>query len=91
MPLLICLKAHVTHVHDMSKLRKTAANLLIKMKEEFNYLENELGLKPIGVAGDASGDERRCRLDFGKENPWALLADCWGHQVLSTCYFQSLS
>ena len=65
----------------MSALRKTAANLLVKMKEEFDYLENELGLKPIGICGDASGDERRCRADFLQENPWALIADCWGHQV----------
>jgi hypothetical protein len=69
------------HVHDMSHERKTAANLLVKMKAEFTYLKSELGLVPIGVVGDASGDERRCRLEFGRENPWALLAECWGHQV----------
>jgi len=29
--------------------QKMAANLLIKMKEEFDYLENELGLRPISA------------------------------------------
>jgi len=62
-------------------MQKRATNLLIKMKEEFDYVENELGLKPIGACGDASGDERKCRLLFLKENAWALVADCWGHQV----------
>jgi hypothetical protein len=52
------------------------------MKEEFDYLENELGLRPIGACGDASGDERRCRLEFWKEFPWVLIADCWAHQVV---------
>jgi hypothetical protein len=65
----------------MSAMCKTAANLLVKMKEEFDYLENELGLNPIGVCRDVSGDEQRCRADLRKEHPSVLVADYWAHQV----------
>jgi hypothetical protein len=43
----------------MSALRKTGVNLLKKMEDEWAYLKNELGLKPIGACGDTSGDERK--------------------------------
>jgi hypothetical protein len=75
-------QAHVTHLYDMTALRKTGANLLIKAKEEWDHLENDIGVVPIGICGDASGDERKMRSDFLKEKLWALIADCWGHQVL---------
>lgn len=36
---------------------------------------------PIGLAGDAGPDERSARGGFLKENPHALIADCWSHQA----------
>ena len=65
----------------MSALRKTGVNLLKKMEDEWAYLENELGLEPIGACGDASGDERKTRNELLKLKPHALIADCWSHQV----------
>jgi len=65
----------------MTALQKTRANLLVKMREEWEYLENELGVIPIGLAGDAGLDERSARGGFLKENPHALIADCWSHQA----------
>ena len=75
-------QAHVTHLYDMTPLRNTGANLLIKAKEEWDHFENNIGVVPIGICRDASGDERKMWSDFLKEKPWALIADCWGHQVL---------
>jgi hypothetical protein len=65
----------------MTALRKTGANLLIKMREEWDHLETELGVIPIGIAGDAGPDEKSARAGFLKEKPYALIADCWSHQA----------
>ncbi len=50
------------------------------MKEELEHLK-QLGTHPIGVVGDASGDERKARQLILKDNPSLLVADCWAHQV----------
>jgi hypothetical protein len=58
----------------MSALQKTGINLLKKMEDEWAYLENELGLEPIGACGDASGDEWKMRNELLKLKPYALIA-----------------
>jgi hypothetical protein len=61
----------------MTALRKTGANLLVKMREEWDHL----GVIPIWIAGDAGPDEKSARAGFLKEKPYALIADCWSHQA----------
>jgi hypothetical protein len=68
------------HVHDQSSERKTGENIFKYIKEEIEHLQS-LGVKVIGVAGDAGGDERKGRRLTVKEFPFLLAADCWGHQV----------
>jgi hypothetical protein len=68
------------HVHDQSSERKTGENIFKYIKMEIEHLRG-LGVKVIGVVGDAGGDERKgWRLTL-KEYPSMLAADCWGHQV----------
>ena len=59
------------------------------MEDEWAYLENELGLEPIGTCGDASGDERKMRNELLKIKPHALVADCWSHQVCCSNIWRS--
>jgi hypothetical protein len=73
-------QAHLTNVYDMTALRKTGLNLLDKMRAEWEALE-EMGIQPIGVAGDAAGDGGKMRRLLKAEKPHALIADCWTHQV----------
>ncbi|TFY79124.1 hypothetical protein EWM64_g4889, partial [Hericium alpestre] len=65
----------------MSAKRKTAANVFALMVTEYEYLTTQIGLKCIGIAGDAAGDERKARLDMLREHPNLLIADCWAHQI----------
>ncbi|KAF8238859.1 hypothetical protein L208DRAFT_1375062 [Tricholoma matsutake] len=64
----------------MTALWKTGLNLLNKMRAEWKALE-EMGIQPIGVAGDAAGDGGKMRRLLKAEKPQALIADCWTHQV----------
>jgi hypothetical protein len=66
-------------MHQSSE-RKTGENIFKYIKEEIEHLQS-LGVKVIGVAGDAGGDERKGRRLTVKEFPFLLAADCWGHQV----------
>jgi len=50
------------------------------MKPELEYLK-DIGLTPIGVAGDAGPDERKARQLIVKEYPSILASECWSHQV----------
>jgi hypothetical protein len=70
----------MTHVFNMTAERKTGANLLEKINNEMQYVQG-LGYTVIGIAGDASGDERKARALKQRAEPHLLMADCWAHQV----------
>ncbi|KAG5639132.1 hypothetical protein H0H81_006721 [Sphagnurus paluster] len=72
--------AHLTRVYDQSAKRKTGDNLAVLMKEEIKYLR-DIGLRVIGLVGDAGPDERRARRLVQAEEPHILIADCWSHQI----------
>ncbi|PCH34657.1 hypothetical protein WOLCODRAFT_79053 [Wolfiporia cocos MD-104 SS10] len=74
-------KAYVLHVHDISAKRKTGENIFALMESEYEYIQDMLKLKCIGVCGDAASDERKGRMLFLKAHPWMLAADCWSHQL----------
>ncbi|KAF8221863.1 hypothetical protein L208DRAFT_1382084 [Tricholoma matsutake] len=59
----------------MTALWKTGLNLLNKTRAEWEALE-EMGIQPIGVAGDATGDGGKMQRLLKAEKPQALIADC---------------
>ncbi|KAF8873343.1 ribonuclease H-like domain-containing protein [Infundibulicybe gibba] len=73
-------EAHLTNVHEVSAVRKTGEHLFALVDSEVENLIT-LGLKPIGIAGDAASDERKARLLALKKYPYLLIADCWAHQI----------
>lgn len=78
------IKVFLTHVHDLSSKRRTGELMFTLIEEEMAYLES-IGVKLVGVAGDAGGDESKARRLAQKKYPWLLIADCWGHQVRFYC------
>ncbi|KAL6303689.1 ribonuclease H-like domain-containing protein, partial [Sparassis latifolia] len=72
---------YVLHVFDTSAKRKTGANLFIHMEEEYRYITNTLKLEFIGLCSDAGSNERKGHILFLQKYPWALVADCWSHQI----------
>jgi hypothetical protein len=78
--LISLMKSFLTHVHNMSSDRRTGNTMFMLIEEGMTYLES-IGVKLIGVAGDAGGDERKARQLAQQKYTWLLTADCWGHQV----------
>ncbi|GLB41919.1 hypothetical protein LshimejAT787_1005190 [Lyophyllum shimeji] len=73
---------HTVRVFDTSADRKTAVELIAKMKEVKELVESsEWNVTVIAVTGDAAGESRRARLDLGVLFPELLLPDCYGHQI----------
>ncbi|TFK58863.1 hypothetical protein BDN72DRAFT_781483, partial [Pluteus cervinus] len=74
-------KLFTVGVSDTSSSRKTAANLLVLMKEIMNTVQRDWGAIVIAFTTDASGESRRARLDLHLEFPSLVTPDCWAHQV----------
>ncbi|PCH38738.1 hypothetical protein WOLCODRAFT_44498, partial [Wolfiporia cocos MD-104 SS10] len=56
-------KAYVLHVHDISAKRKTGENIFALMESEYEYIQDMLKLKCIGMCGDTASDERKGRMN----------------------------
>ena len=68
-------------MHDASKERKTAENLLKLLEEVVEEVEKEWGAQVVAVVTDASGESRKARRLFSRKYPHIMVLDCYAHQV----------
>lgn len=74
----------LTHsVHDSTKDRKTAENLLIELEKVYNSLQDQTTWNTVvgGLVTDASGEARKARRLFSAKYPQVIVLDCYSHQV----------
>lgn len=74
-------KVYTVRVHDASRERKTAENLLKLMLEVIETLKKEWGVELIAFTTDASGESRKARCLLRELMPHLITPDCYAHQV----------
>lgn len=74
--------------HDASNERKTADVLLRHLEDVIADVQLNWQVRPIALVGDASGESRKARVDFGKSHKEFIVLDCYAHQV--NCALSSL-
>ncbi|KAJ3713958.1 ribonuclease H-like domain-containing protein [Lentinula raphanica] len=73
-------KILTVRVHDASKERKTAENLLKLMLDVISELEQEWKVKLVAFTSDASGESRKARKLLSLQRPDIVTPDCYAHQ-----------
>lgn len=73
-------------VHDASNERKTTDNLLRVLKDVVGEVQAEWGANVVAIVTDASGESRKARRLYGREEPSMVVLDCYAHQVFDIIY-----
>ncbi|KAE9385655.1 hypothetical protein BT96DRAFT_750704, partial [Gymnopus androsaceus JB14] len=76
-------KVRSVRVHDASKERKTAVNLLKLMLDVIAELETKWKVNVVAFTADASGESRKARKLLVQQRPSLVAPDCFAHQVLN--------
>lgn len=71
---------YTLEVHDASRERKTAENLLRLFHAAYNRLRDS-GCTVVAIVSDAAGESRKARRLFGSQNKAVVVLDCYAHQV----------
>ncbi|KZT10484.1 uncharacterized protein LAESUDRAFT_711646 [Laetiporus sulphureus 93-53] len=75
-------EVHTVHTYDTSGEEKTAACLLVRIKQVMEVVEAEWGVTVIAITSDCSGEARAARKQIMQQRPDLVAPNCYGHQCL---------